>query len=217
MPAAGLLAIFVDVDPGREALFLRWHSREHLAERVAHPGFRRGMRFRSLADPHRYALLYEADDVQAFASPDYERSLREPTPLSLEAVPAFARTSRTVCEVQRRSGSGVGGTLVTATLEGAGDGGREALSAAFHALAPHDGAEDSVLRIDLVRGRQDIGRIATPTSRLRPGSDRAITAAVLVHLADRSAADRIEGRLAHVPGAAVEVFGLAHVLGEMDL
>lgn len=217
MAAMGLLAIFVDVDPARDPLFRRWHSREHLAERVAHPGFRRGMRFRNSADPHRYALLYEADDVDAFSTPEYERSLREPTTLSIQAVPAFARTSRTICEVQRRYGSGVGNSLVTATLGDVHPEARGALVTAFQELATAAEADESVLRIDLVAGRHDIGRSVTPTSRLRQGRDDAIGSAVLVHLAQRSLASRVEACLGSIAAATIETFDLVHLLSESDL
>jgi heme-degrading monooxygenase HmoA len=38
-PPPGVLAIFNNVAPGREAEFEEWFQHEHLAERLAVPGF----------------------------------------------------------------------------------------------------------------------------------------------------------------------------------
>ena len=38
-PSPGILAIFNNVAPGREAEFEAWFQHEHLAERIAVPGF----------------------------------------------------------------------------------------------------------------------------------------------------------------------------------
>jgi hypothetical protein len=45
----GILAIFNNVAPGREAEFEEWFQHEHLAERIAVPGFLLGRRH-DLAD-----------------------------------------------------------------------------------------------------------------------------------------------------------------------
>jgi hypothetical protein len=44
VPLSGILAIFNNVAPGREAEFEEWFQHEHLAERIAVPGFLLGRR-----------------------------------------------------------------------------------------------------------------------------------------------------------------------------
>ena len=45
----GILAIFNNVAPGREAEFEEWFQHEHLAERMAVPGFLIGRRHEAIA------------------------------------------------------------------------------------------------------------------------------------------------------------------------
>ena len=46
---AGILAVWNDCAPEGLAHFERWYNREHLQERVAVPGFRRGRRYEAVA------------------------------------------------------------------------------------------------------------------------------------------------------------------------
>ena len=48
MNEPGILAIFNDCRPGREAEFEAWFQGEHLIERLAVPGFLFGRRFSSM-------------------------------------------------------------------------------------------------------------------------------------------------------------------------
>ena len=45
----GILAIFNNVAPGREAEFEEWFQHEHLAERLAVPGFLIGRRHEAIS------------------------------------------------------------------------------------------------------------------------------------------------------------------------
>ena len=94
-----------------------WHSGEHLAERLAIPGFLRGRRTVA-ADPAarwQYFILYEVRDASVMTSAAYLERLNNPTPWSRK-VHAASRLSRTLCRVAESHGSGVGAHLVTAKL-----------------------------------------------------------------------------------------------------
>ena len=55
----GMLMIWTNVPSEAEADFNRWYDREHVAERVAMPGFMFGRRYRTAIDaPLRYLALY---------------------------------------------------------------------------------------------------------------------------------------------------------------
>ena len=45
------LALWVDIDPADDSAFEHWHSREHVQERVACPGWLRGSRFKGVEKP----------------------------------------------------------------------------------------------------------------------------------------------------------------------
>jgi hypothetical protein len=57
----GALVIWHDVRD--ETGCNEWHSREHMIERVAVPGFRRGLRYVAVAGSPKYMNLYEVDDL----------------------------------------------------------------------------------------------------------------------------------------------------------
>jgi hypothetical protein len=60
----GLLQIMTDVAPEFEDEFNQWYEQEHLAERMAIPGFIRARRFKALEGSPKYLALYD------LASPD---------------------------------------------------------------------------------------------------------------------------------------------------
>ena len=54
----GILAIFNNAASGREAEFEEWFQHEHLAERIAVPGFLLGRRYEALSGQPRYFNFY---------------------------------------------------------------------------------------------------------------------------------------------------------------
>ncbi len=81
------LAIWVDIDPADDSVFEHWHSREHVQERVACPGWLRGSRFKGVERPGRYFLFYDAETVQALESDAYYARLRNPSEMSRAIFP----------------------------------------------------------------------------------------------------------------------------------
>ena len=59
----GILAIFNNVAPGREAEFEAWFQHEHLAERIAVPGFLIGRRHEAISGQPRYFNFYVTQSV----------------------------------------------------------------------------------------------------------------------------------------------------------
>ena len=102
-------------DEGRE-LFYQWHDNEHIPERLALPGFRRGRRFISLGHSPEWLTMYEADDLAALTSPEYLARLNAPTPATVATVQHFRNTSRAICRVVHSIGSNTGGHVLTMRL-----------------------------------------------------------------------------------------------------
>ncbi len=96
------VVIFNDVTPeGREA-FYRWHDREHIPERLAIPGFRRGRRFGRRGHSPEWLTLYEADDLAVLTSRAYIDRLNAPTPATVSTVAHFRiRRARFVASCAR--------------------------------------------------------------------------------------------------------------------
>ena len=103
-----------DITPEADGEYNRWHSEQHMPERLSHVGFRRSRRAVKCDDSRqRYFTLYEGDQLETFLSEDYQRSLNQPTEWSSRMAPEFRNFLRTACEVSYSSGRGVGGALRT--------------------------------------------------------------------------------------------------------
>jgi hypothetical protein len=67
----GLLLVMSDIDPADEADFNRWYEEEHLAERMAVPGFLSARRFEALEGGPKYLALYDLESPEVLQSPEY--------------------------------------------------------------------------------------------------------------------------------------------------
>jgi len=114
----GQAAVFVWNDVSREgcAQFYQWHDKEHIPERLALPGFRRGRRFISPGHSPQWLTMYEAVDVSALVSPEYLARLNAPTPATTSTLEHFRNTSRAVCRLVHSVGSSTGGQLLSMRL-----------------------------------------------------------------------------------------------------
>lgn len=68
----GLLLMTTDIDPANEADFNRWYEEEHLAERMAIPGFINARRFRALEGGPKYLALYDLESPDVLQSSPYQ-------------------------------------------------------------------------------------------------------------------------------------------------
>jgi hypothetical protein len=68
---AHLFAMF-DLDPeANEADFNDWYNEEHVAERLACPGFVAARRFRAVAGSPQYLTTYSVESLAALETPQY--------------------------------------------------------------------------------------------------------------------------------------------------
>lgn len=114
------LAIWHDIDPGMEPEWHRWHTYEHMPERVGIPGFLAGRRYMSDdAAEHRCFTLYEGEDLPVFSSPAYHERLNAPTEWTRKMSPAFRNFMRGACRrvATAGAGHGYGGSVLTIRLE----------------------------------------------------------------------------------------------------
>ena len=111
-----ILAVWNDVTPALEAEFNDWYVRDHLPDRLAIPGFRRGRRWLSAAGSPRYFTFYEIDDVGVMHSPAYLDRHGNPTEWTCRIMPAFIGMNRSICRVTARQGRGDGGVAAVIRL-----------------------------------------------------------------------------------------------------
>ena len=102
----GILAIFNDCRPGREAEFEAWFQGEHLIERLAVPGFVFGRRHRAIAGAPGYFNFYMVETPEVLTSKPYLERLDHPTPMTRTIMSeVFVNMNRTVCRRTARRGS----------------------------------------------------------------------------------------------------------------
>ena len=110
----GILAIFNNVAPGREAEFEAWFQHEHLAERIAVPGFLIGRRHEAISGQPRYFNFYVTQSVGVLKSAAYLGRLDDPTPMTRMVMSEiFKDMIRTVCRRTFRLGAMRGTGVVT--------------------------------------------------------------------------------------------------------
>lgn len=151
---------------GREA-FYRWHDLEHIPERLALPGFRRGRRYARPGHAPEWLTFYEADDLDALVSSAYLARLNAPTPATTRTLAYFENTSRAVCRVVHSRGTSSGGHMLAMRLE--------APAAQRDAVVAHLGggvfaelaAQVGVLACHLFVADQGASRLNTAESKTR--------------------------------------------------
>lgn len=111
--AEGVLAVWHDMAPEREAEINAWYDREHHAERVDIPGFLDARRHIALCGRPRYFVRYRTRTPEVLASPAYRACVEHPTPRTRLAMTGYRDMCRNVCRVARRFGRAEGGVVAT--------------------------------------------------------------------------------------------------------
>jgi hypothetical protein len=96
----GLLLTMTEPPPHREEEFNAWYDDEHMAERLAIPGFRSARRWVADLPPGegKYLATYELDSAAVLTSPAYLARLNNPTPWSKRSLEACVLFRRWACE-----------------------------------------------------------------------------------------------------------------------
>jgi hypothetical protein len=113
MPLAGkgMLITSMDVDPNEEDDFNLWYDREHLAERVAIPGFLEARRWMADQGETKYFCTYSTDTFEALSSPAYKQVLANQTDWSKKHISSFRNPGRALGRVTVSRGQGRGAAL----------------------------------------------------------------------------------------------------------
>jgi hypothetical protein len=110
---SGALIAWHDVEEGREAEYLDWHSHEHMQERLAIPGFLEGRRYSVVGSGPQFLIVYAVANTGTFASPPYLERLNHPSTRTRQVMPSLRNMNRSLCRVEASCGSGVGRFLQT--------------------------------------------------------------------------------------------------------
>jgi hypothetical protein len=162
--AEGVLVIWHDVEESAEREFLNWHVREHMPERVALPGFLRGLRYVAVEGRPKYFNFYEAASAAAFSSARYRERLNDPTPWTRRVVAHFRNTARTVCRRVAKAGAGDGPFVETLRLAAAGS--------AAAALLPQFVKREGIVAASLLEGIREASAGGSAEKKLRSEPDQ---------------------------------------------
>jgi len=178
-----VLVIWNGISAGIETDFLNWHVHEHIPERVALPGFRRGRRYAALDGHPKFFNFYEANRLEDFFSDKYRVALNAPSAWTQRIVPHFTETTRTVCRVVASWGQGEGAVVETLRLSG-GDCPDILLANLAETVLPDMAKQYGVVGAHLLHGQTGRSFQATTETRLRGCPDRSADIVLLVELTD---------------------------------
>jgi hypothetical protein len=208
MDRPGILAIFNDCRPGREAEFEQWFQGEHLLERLAVPGFVFGRRHQAISGGCGYFNFYLVESPDVLTSKPYLARLDNPTPMTKTVMSEiFVNMNRTVCRRTARKGGFRGAYAVTVRFNAAPDEG--ALSATLDVLV----AEPAVAGGEIWIALDPKGMPVSQEEKLR-GGDKKIAACLMIDTLRQDDAETIGADLGRkFPGTDVGVFRVLCQLG----
>ncbi len=179
MSLLGSAAMLLSFDIAPEAIeeHDRWHTHEHLPERLSIAGFLRGTRWVSTAHAPRYMVIYEVQDLQVLASEAYLERLNHPSPWTQRMMPFYQGMTRGLCSVLGSFGVGQGGSaaLIRFTSEEASVVSiRQWL---LEAVLPKVPQIDGLGTAHLLQGAQ--AAVMTNEQLIR-GADRGVDSAIII-------------------------------------
>jgi len=110
------IAMWWDVAPQVRAEWEDWHTREHMPERLAIPGFLRGTRWVAESGEPSYFVCYETENLKTITSGPYLDRLNNPTPWSRKMMPHHLNMVRSLCVLRAGWGGGLPHTLAAIRL-----------------------------------------------------------------------------------------------------
>ena len=90
---SGLLMVWAEVPADKEAEFNRWYNEEHVAERLAVPGFLNAARYEAVKGGPKHLAVYELESPAVLDSPAYKQVLANPTPWTKRCSPDVIGTT----------------------------------------------------------------------------------------------------------------------------
>ena len=108
----GLLLVMNDIPPELEVDFNRWYHDEHLAERLALPGFVSARRYRAVGGQPAYMVVYKCETIEALTSSAYRQVLDNPTERTGKILPRLQNVIRAACRETWSSGDDIGGSAI---------------------------------------------------------------------------------------------------------
>ena len=213
MQGSGLLLLWNDIDPAIDAEYNRWHSREHVPERVTVPGILAGRRYaRADEGAQRYLTIYELESTAVLASKAYLALVEGATPWSQRMRPHFRNLARAACHRVASAGAGLGAGLLALRITGTAAGKPEILTAIAACSAL-----DGMVAAHWCEADATVPDLSWQSASSPPGRfDRILLVEAADNASLRAARAEIEGLARHAaPGAMIDCspeYALLHVV-----
>jgi len=204
-PAAMLLSF--DIEAAAIEEHDRWHTHEHLPERLSIPGFLRGTRWIATDGGPRYMVVYEVESIGTLVSEAYLARLDNPTPWTTRMMPHYRGMSRGLCTVLGSFGAGQGGcaALIRFAPEG-----REAVRWLLDEALPAIPAMPGLGSAHLLQAAREAAM--TNEQRIR-GADRGLDCALVVMGYEKGAIAGCAARLGdQLAGSTLALYQWAYSL-----
>lgn len=179
-PRSGIIVIWNDILPEARDDFLEWHSREHIPERVAVPGFCSGQRWFGATASPEYLTIYETAGSDVLTSAAYLGRLNNPTPWTKRAVASFRNTSRAAGTLVWQSAGGQGGNILTARVLIPVDNPETLVDQWGRGILPAIAAAPGVARVRVTLTAASASQLNTAERKVRVGDLAEPSMALLV-------------------------------------
>jgi hypothetical protein len=212
MTNPGILAIFNDCRPGREAEFEAWYQGEHLLERLAVPGFLFGRRFASVSGAPCYFAFYLVETPDVLTSKPYLERLDNPTPTTRTMMAeVFVNMNRTVCRRVVRRGRFRGALAVAMRVNQIPD------EAALIGVLEQFAAGAGVACGEIWTALDAAGMPVSKEEEMR-GGDKKIAGALMIETLYQEDAQAIAAQLQQqFPAAELGIYRMLCEIGRGDL
>ncbi len=223
LPGTAAMLLVFDIEHDAVAEHDRWHTQEHLTERLSIPGFLRGTRwFSDEGSVRHYMVLYEVANIGVLTSRAYLARLNDPTPWTQEIMPHYRGMRRGLCEVLGSFGAGMGAYAGLVRFVPTGPGIARLSDWLLGAVLPGAPTMAGLGSVHLLKGAERAEM--TSEQRIR-GADRGVDMALVVTGYDKAAVEEFVNELCGDPalvkrGAtsiACEVFRYSYSLAKADL
>lgn len=204
----GILAIWNDAAPGRDADFNLWFQGEHLEERLGVPGFLYGRRHQAISGACGYFNFYLVESPDVLTSKPYLERLDNPTPMTkMIMADVFKNMNRTLCYRTLRRGAMRGAYAVTVRFNDQPD--EAALTALINDLL----RDIKITSGEIWMAADPAGAPVSLEEKIR-GGDKKIKGALMIDTIWQADAEALGARLKkEFPAGEVGVFRVLCQLG----
>lgn len=203
----GMLFVATHIAAEDEADFNLWYDHEHVAERVAIPGFLSGTRYQALSAERRYLGLYETESLDTFTGTDYFAAFTRQTAWSVNNLDKMVNPMRRVCAISHQHGQGTGSHLAVLTLQASME--RAALQQWQSGVQQTPGYIASRLLTPDVT-------LSTPLPR-EPRAPRAMQPMLLLHCSDAQTCQTLAAQAADALNGDAQLYALSWQLTKQEM